>query len=224
MSIILEIHTKNVANFGHEGFGAFLFVLAVHVVTPVNFVDFAGGSTGRGSFEIAGEGNHGDVTGFLIETDGHDGVSELSAIMGAVTFVAFHVVTTSAESEDVSTTVFIGFEGFVGGFSESDEVENITLAASNFGDNIVTPDNKPDNTCDENENNNKKNTSNDFAFLGHGFFHFLGIKIAFGGMMIDGGITGFEFAGLVVKIKNLGRGEKVFGRGEGSVGGIGSSV
>lgn len=50
MGVILEIHAEDVADFGHEGGGAGGFVVAVNVVTPINFVDFAGGGAGRGGF------------------------------------------------------------------------------------------------------------------------------------------------------------------------------
>ena len=74
-----------------------MLVGSVHIVTPVDFVDFAGGGTGGGSFEVAGEGKHGDIAGILIEADDHDGIGELGAVVGAVAFVAFHVIAAGAE-------------------------------------------------------------------------------------------------------------------------------
>ncbi len=61
MGVILEFDAENRANFGHEGGGAGFFVVAGHVATPVDFVDFTGGGTGWGGFEVAGEAEHGDV-------------------------------------------------------------------------------------------------------------------------------------------------------------------
>ena len=81
----------------YQGFSAGLFVVAFHVVAPVDFVDFAGGSASGGGFEVAGEGKHGDVAGVLVEADNHDGIGELGAVMDAVAFVALHVVATSAD-------------------------------------------------------------------------------------------------------------------------------
>ena len=97
MGVVLEVDAEDTADFLHEGFGAGLFIGAVHIITPVDFVDFAGGGAGGGGFEIAREGKHSDVAGFLIEADDHDGVGELGAVVGAVAFVAFHVVATSAK-------------------------------------------------------------------------------------------------------------------------------
>ena len=99
-----------------------MFVVAIHVVAPVDFVDLAGGSAGAGDFKITGEGKHGDIAGFLIETDDHNRVSELGAIVDAVSFTAFHIITTSAKGEDVGATVLVGFEGFVGFGEEAEEV------------------------------------------------------------------------------------------------------
>ena len=55
MSVILEVDIEYVANFGSEGFGAGLFVIAFHVVAPVDFVDFASGGTGGGNLKVAGQ-------------------------------------------------------------------------------------------------------------------------------------------------------------------------
>ena len=66
VSIILEIHAEDIANLSHEGGGAFLFVLAVHIITPVYFVDFASSGASGGCFEVAGKRNHGNVASFLI--------------------------------------------------------------------------------------------------------------------------------------------------------------
>ena len=66
VGVILEIYTKDGTNFLHKGGGAGSFVLVVHIVTPIDFVDFAGGSTGRGGFEVAGEGEHGNIASFLV--------------------------------------------------------------------------------------------------------------------------------------------------------------
>ncbi len=74
-----------------------MFVVAFYVVAPIDFVDFAGGGAGGGSFEVAGEGKHGDVAGVLVEADNHDGIGELGAVVDAVAFVAFHIVAASAD-------------------------------------------------------------------------------------------------------------------------------
>ena len=68
--------------------------------------------------------------------------------MDTVAFFAFHVVTASAEGEDIGAAVFVGFEWFVGGFGEGDEVENVALAAGDFGDDVVAPKNEPSDTAD----------------------------------------------------------------------------
>ena len=140
MGIILEINTQNATDFFHEGFGASLFVVAVHVVAPINFVDFAGSSTGGGSFEIAREGKHGDVAGVLICANNHDGIGKLGAVVYAVTFVAFHVVAAGTNGEDVGATVIISLETFVSGLYKGNEVENVALATGDFGDNVIAPD------------------------------------------------------------------------------------
>ena len=98
MCVILEVYAENFADFGHESFGASLFVVAVHIVAPVDFVDFAGGSAGSRYFEIARKGKHGGVASFLVDTDNHDGIGKLSAIVGTIAFTAFHIITASAES------------------------------------------------------------------------------------------------------------------------------
>ena len=121
-----------------------MFVVAFHIVTPVDFVDFAGGSAGGGGFEIAGEGKQGDVAGVLVEADVHDGLSELGAVVDAVAFVAFHVVAAGADGKDVGAAIVVGFETFVGGFHEGDEIEDVALAAGDFGDDVVAPKNEPD--------------------------------------------------------------------------------
>ena len=72
MGVILEVDTENGADFGHESGGARIFVVARHVVAPIDFVDFASAGTGGGSFEIAREGKHGDVASGLVETQHHD--------------------------------------------------------------------------------------------------------------------------------------------------------
>ena len=148
MSVVLEIDAKDVADFGHEGFGAGLFVVVFHIVAPVDFVDFAGGGAGGGGFEIAREGKHGDVASVLVETNNHNGVGKGGAVVDAVAFFAFHVVAASAEGEDIGATVFVSFEWFVGGFGEGDEVEDVALAAGDFGDDVVTPENEPSDTAD----------------------------------------------------------------------------
>ena len=120
-----------------------MFVGTIHVVTPVDFVDFARGGAGGRSFEIAGKTKHGDVARILIEANYHDGIGKLGAVMYAIAFVAFHIVTAGTDGEDVGATVVVGFEAFVGGFYEGDEVENVTLATGNFGNDVVAPQNEP---------------------------------------------------------------------------------
>ena len=97
MSVVLEIDVENVADFFHDGFGASLFIIAVHIVTPVDFVDFAGSGAGRGGFEIARETNHGDIASFLVKADSHNRIGELGAVVGAFTFVAFHIVAAGTK-------------------------------------------------------------------------------------------------------------------------------
>lgn len=109
MGIILEVYAEDTANFFHEGCGAGLLVIAIHVVAPVDFVNFGGGSASGRNFKIAREGEHGDVAGFLIETDDHDRIGKLGAVVSAVALGAFHVVTAGAKGKDVSATVFVSF-------------------------------------------------------------------------------------------------------------------
>ena len=97
MGEILEVDAKDFTNFIHNSLSAGLFVVAFHVITPVDFVDFACGSASTGDFEVSGEGEHGDVACFLIEADYHNGVSELCAVVSTVAFVAFHIITAGAK-------------------------------------------------------------------------------------------------------------------------------
>lgn len=54
---ILEINAKDGANLSYEGVSSFCFSfdgdIAATAIAPVNFIDFAGGSTGGGGFEVA---------------------------------------------------------------------------------------------------------------------------------------------------------------------------
>ena len=84
-------------------------MLAVHIIAPVDFVDFTGSSAGGGGFEIAGEAEHGEIASFLVETDNHDGIGELGAVVGAVALVAVHVVAAGAKGKDVGAAVFVSF-------------------------------------------------------------------------------------------------------------------
>ena len=59
---------------------------------------------------------------------------------------------------------------------EAEEIEDIALATSDFGDNVVTPEDSPKNYTDEAENDEKRNSSNNtasfarfFLDLGGGF-------------------------------------------------------
>ena len=106
-----------------------MFVVAVHVVAPVNFIDFAGGSAGAGDFEITREGKHGDIASFLIEANNHNRISELGAIVDAVSFTAFHIITTSAKGKDIGTTVLVGFKRLIGFTKKAEEVA-FTIADS----------------------------------------------------------------------------------------------
>ncbi len=148
MSVVLEVNAKDVADFGHKGFGAGLFVVVFHIVAPVDFVDFAGGGASGGGFEVTRERKHGNIAGVLIETNDHNRISEGGTVVDAVAFFAFHIVAASAEGEDISAAVFVGFEWFIGGFGEGDEVEYVALAAGDFGDDVVTPENEPSDTAD----------------------------------------------------------------------------
>ena len=125
-----------------------MFVVVFHIVAPVDFVDFAGGGAGGGGFEIAREGKHGDVAGVLVEANHHNRIGECGTIVDTVAFFAFHIVAASAEGEDIGAAVLVGFEWFVSGFGEGDEVENVALAAGDFGDDVVTPENEPSDTAD----------------------------------------------------------------------------
>ena len=109
MGVILNIYAKNITNFFHEGGSAGSFVFAVHIIAPVDLVDFAGSSASGGSFEIARKAEHGDVTGVLVETDEHDGIGKLGAVVGTVTLVAIHIVAAGAKGEDISATICVGF-------------------------------------------------------------------------------------------------------------------
>lgn len=148
VSIVLKINAKDVADFGHEGFGAGLFVVVFHVVAPVDFVDFAGGGTGGGGFEIAREGKHGDVAGVLVEANHHNRIGECGTVVDTVAFFAFHVVAASAEGEDIGAAVLVGFEALVGGFGKGEKIEDVALAAGDFGDDVVAPEDEPGNTTD----------------------------------------------------------------------------
>ena len=120
-----------------------MFIVAIHVVAPVDFVDFAGGGAGGGGFEITRERKHSNIAGVLIKTDDHNGVGELSAIVNAIAFFAFHIVAASAKGEDVGAAIVVGFETFVGGFGEGDEIEDVALATGDLSNNIITPENEP---------------------------------------------------------------------------------
>lgn len=91
-------------------------------ITPIDFIDFASSGAGGGSFEIAGKTEHGDVASVLIETNHHDGVSELGAIVSTVTFIALHIIATGAKSKNICASIFVGFETFVGRLNEFDKV------------------------------------------------------------------------------------------------------
>ena len=108
MGVVLKINAENVANFCHEGFGAGFVVVAFHIVTPVDFVDFGGGSTGGRDLKVAREGKHGNVAGLLVEADNHDGIGELCTIVGAITLGASHIVATSTKGKNVGATVLVG--------------------------------------------------------------------------------------------------------------------
>ncbi len=109
MNVILNIDVENRANFCHESSSTGLFIIARHVVAPVNFINFAGGGAGGGSLEVAGDRDHGYITSALVEANNHDGIGKLGTIVFAVTFVTIHVVATGAKSKDVSTAVTVGF-------------------------------------------------------------------------------------------------------------------
>ena len=124
MGVVLKFNAENTANFVHKSLscGGFFFGgdIATTTVAPVYFVDFAGGGASARNFEIARERKHGKVASFLVEANDHDGVGELSAVVGAVAFVAVHIVTTGAKGENVSATVLVGFEWLVSRLNESD--------------------------------------------------------------------------------------------------------
>ena len=61
--------------------------------------------------------------------------------MNTIAFITFHIVATGTDSKDVGAAIFVSFETFVGGFNESNEIENIALTAGDFGDDVVAPNN-----------------------------------------------------------------------------------
>ena len=156
MGVILEIDAENITDFSHESFGSDGFFFGGSVtratITPVDFIDLASGCTSRRSFEVTREGKHGDVAGVLIETDDHDGVGELSAVVGAIALVAVHIIAAGAKSKNISAAVGVSLERFVGGFDESDEIKDVALTTSDFSDNVITPEDEPSDAADENEN------------------------------------------------------------------------
>lgn len=132
----------------------------------------------------------------MVETDYHDRVGELGAVMGAVAFGTLHIVAAGAEGEDVGAAVGVGLEWFI---MFGEEVENVALSVGDFGENVITPNNKPDDCSEEEDDNNKNDTSDDFAFFTDGFFllfEFLGLELVVGNRL-----GGFELAGFFVKIK-----------------------
>lgn len=106
------------------------------------------------------------------------------------------------------------------------------MTTGDFGDNIIAPNDEPEYASDEEENDDKNDTSDDFAFLGHGFFRFLLLMffvvvvfillvVVLALELIEsvfGGGAGFELAGIFIKIKNLGGLEEVFGSRDGGFG------
>lgn len=176
MGEILEIKTEDVANFVHKGLcgSSFFFGggITTTTIAPIDFVDFASSGTSGRNFKIAGERKHSEVAGFLIEADDHDGIGELGAIVGAVALVAVHVVATGAKGENIGATISVGFEGLIMIVEEGKEIEDITLATGNFGDNVVAPNNKTGGGGDEEKQDGEDNRKDDFALFGH-FFLFL---------------------------------------------------
>lgn len=63
--------------------------------------------------------------------------------MSAIAFIAFHVVTAGTKGQDVGATVVVGFEAFISWFDKSDKVEDVALTAGDFGNDVITPKDKP---------------------------------------------------------------------------------
>ena len=116
-----------------------MLVVAVHVIAPVNLINLARSGAGPRYFEITGKRKHGKVAGVLVEANNHDGISELGAVMGTITFGSFHIVAAGAKSKDVGATIFVGLKWFVVVIHEGEKVENIALTAGDFGDDVVAP-------------------------------------------------------------------------------------
>ena len=91
-----------------------------------------------------------------------------------------------------------------------DKIKNIALAASNLGDNIITPDNENDASDKKKTEDSNDNTSNDFAFFAGGFFLFFHFFTFYYGRIF----SGFKFTALLVKIQGLDWFEKICGSGE----------
>ena len=125
----------------------------------------------------------------MVETDEHNGIGELGAIVDTVSFVAVHVVTAGAESEDVGAAVCVSLERIVGFRCEGKEIKNVAVAAGDFGDEIVAPKDCPDGKADDEENNSDNNDAGDFFSFAFWFFDilvFLGFFVFFGFFGIGG--------------------------------------
>ena len=140
MNIIRKIDTENIANLVHQGFGASFFVVFVGIVAGVDFVDFASVIAAGVYLEVAREGNEVGVAGVLVETDNHNRVGEVGAVVNtAAVFGAFHIEAGGTESKNVGTAVFIFFEWSV---IFGEEIHKITAAAGDASEEVVTEKHK----------------------------------------------------------------------------------
>lgn len=88
----------------------------------------------------------------MIKTDYHERVSEFGAIVGALIIIsARHIKTTGAKSKNIGAAVLISLKGLV---SFGEEVDEITLPISDATNNTVDPENKNNNSGDDEKSEN----------------------------------------------------------------------
>lgn len=123
--------------------------------------------------------------------------------MGAVAFVAFHVVAAGAKGENIGTASGICFERSV---CFGNEIKNRTLTVGNLGNDAVTPKYQPDAATDDQQEHYYDNPDDDFTFFRHRLFALFFVRrgAIFGGFL-SGRLAGFELTAGLVEIKNLGR-------------------
>ena len=64
--------------------------------------------------------------------------------MNTASFLAFHIVTAGAKGKDVSATILVSLEAFIGWFNKSNKIKDVALTTGDFSDDVVAPNNKPD--------------------------------------------------------------------------------